>query len=190
MNIYIIPILLLICNIIFFIISLIPIINRKINRIIKTTMICVSFICLVITTSALYNMYNIYNLENLKVNNDKINYVIYNTGLILICYGLYSLFISSIVKQRLISMSTSILFVIGSLCFLIHSIKKTGSYSTSTISNILFVIGCLLFLVSELLNNKYLYFISIGWFIIIISRLILLTSSYLYNNIELYELVK
>ena len=151
--------------------------------------VCVYFICLVIVSSRLYNIYNIYNLENLTPKNDIINYVMHNTGVILIGFAVYSFFISSIVEHRLISILGDILFLIAYLCFLIHSINITGLHSTSTISNILSVIASLLFLVTYLLNNKYLYLISIAWFIFIIARLIRLTSSYLYNNIEHYELL-
>ena len=172
-----IPTALLIINIVLFIISFIDLKERKKNPIINKIITHITFIYLLLYTLSLYT------LTNLLDNKDH-SYIFYVTGVILFCYGLFSSFISTIISTKFINLACCIVFLIGSISFLIHSIIKYKITSIYNISSILYIFGSILFILAEIYKIKYT--INIGWFLFILGRLVIMIPDYL-NNTSYYH---
>lgn len=175
-----IPTILLLINIILFITSFIPHEKRKANKLLDKTITSISFLALITHTSTLYNYPSL--IEN------KNNYILFISGIILFCYGLFAAFISNIVSHKFVSTSSTIVFILGSLSYLLNSILNYGVYNINTLSSFLFLIGSLSFLLSDLYNVKYT--IPIGWFIFIVGRLVLYIPHHLNGRQLNYHLYK
>ena len=175
-----IPTILLLINIILFITSFVPYEKRKANKLLDKTITSISFLYLITYTATLYNYPSL--LEN------KNNYILFISGIILFCYGLFAAFISNIVSHKFVSTSSTIVFILGSLSYLIHSILKYGVYSINSLSSFLFLIGSLSFLLSDLYNIKYT--IRSGWFLFIVGRIVLYLPHHLNGRQLNYHLFK
>ena len=175
-----IPTILLLINIILFLTTFIPYKKRKTNKLLDQTIISLSFLYLIIYTVTLYNYDSLFNNKN--------NYIFFISGIILFCYGLFASFTSNIVDHKFVSISSTIVFILGSLSYLVHSILKYGVYNINSLSSFLFLLGSLSFLLSDLYNIKYT--IRSGWFLFIVGRLVLYIPHHLNGTQLNYHLFK